>query len=151
MQCFDKALELDPKQPEALISKANSLILDFQQPEEAIPLLELALTLHPDTLAQWPHICYWLALAYERVGCLEKALDYVEQGLAHRPGDIATKRLKSHLRRKLARRDHRFSPGAHKFWKQELEEEPLNFEARRELVRSALGSGDVAAASAPYR
>ena len=146
MQCFDKALELDPKQPEALISKANSLILDFQQPEEAIPLLELALTLHPDTLAQWPHICYWLALAYERVGCLEKALDYVEQGLAHRPGDIATKRLKSHLLRKLARRDPSFLAGAHKFWRQELEEEPLNFEARRELVRSALGSGDVAAA-----
>ena len=46
MRCFDRALELDPKQPEALISKANSLILDFQKPEEAIPLLELALTLH---------------------------------------------------------------------------------------------------------
>lgn len=58
MRCFDRALELDPKQPEALISKANSLILDFQKPEEAIPLLELALTLHSDTLARWPYVCY---------------------------------------------------------------------------------------------
>jgi tetratricopeptide (TPR) repeat protein len=146
MKCFDRALELDPKQPEALISKANSLMTDFQKPEEAIPLLELALTLHPDTLAQWPHICYWLALAYERIDRLEKAIDYVEQGLAHRPGDIATKRLKSHLLRKLARRDPAFCAGAHQFWKQELEEEPLNFDARRELVRSALGCGDETAA-----
>lgn len=147
MKCFDRALELDPKQPEALISKANSLIIDFQKHEEAVPLLELALTLHPDTLARWPHICYWLALAYERLNRLEKALDYVEQGLAHRPGDIAVKRLKSHLLRKLARLNPAFYiPSAHQFWKQELEEERLNFDARRELVRSALGCGDNTAA-----
>jgi tetratricopeptide (TPR) repeat protein len=146
MKCFDRALELDPKQSEALISKANSLILDFQKPEEAIPLLELALTLHPDTLAHWPHIYHWLALAYGRVDRLEKALDYVEQGLAYRSGDIAAKRLKSHLLRKLARRDPLFLADARKFWKQELEEQPLNFDARSELVRSALASGDEATA-----
>ena len=142
MRCFDRALELDPKQAEALISKANSLMVDLQKPEEAIPLLELAITLHPDTLARWPHICYWLAIAHERLGRLEKALDYAEQGLAHRPGDIATKRLKSHLLRRLSRRDPAFRLRACEFWKQELEDEPLNFNARRELVRAALNSAD---------
>jgi tetratricopeptide (TPR) repeat protein len=146
MRCFDRALELDPKQPEALISKANSLILDFQKSEEAIPLLELALTLHSDTLARWPYVCYWLALAHGRLDHLEKALDYIEQGLAHRPGDIATKRLKSHLLRKLSRRDPSFRARLQEFWKQELDDEPLNFEARRELVRAALSSGDETAA-----
>jgi tetratricopeptide (TPR) repeat protein len=146
MKCFDKALELDPRQPEALISKANSLMIDFQKPEEAIPLLELALTLHPDTLARWPRICYWLALAHARLKRLEKALDYVEQGLAHGPGDIATKRLKSYLMRKLARRNPAYRACADAFWKEELKDEPLNFDARRELVRSALGSGDEDAA-----
>lgn len=146
MKCFDRTLELDPTQSEALISKANSLILDFRRPGEAIPLLELALTLHPDTLARWPHICYWLGLAHERLDRLEKALDYVEQGLAHRPGDIATKRLKAHLLRKLARRDPAFRARAYRFWEQELEEQPLNFDARRDLVRFALASDDEAAA-----
>jgi len=142
MKCFDRALELDPKQPEALISMGISLLLDFRKPDEAIPLLELALTLHPDTLARGPRICFWLALAHERLDHLEKALDYVEQGLAHRPGDIAAKRLTSYLLRKLMRRDPAFRSRAHTFWVKELEEEPLNFDARRELIRSAVGSGD---------
>lgn len=66
--------------------------------------------------------------------------------MAHRPGDIATKRLKSHLLRKLSRRDPSFRARLQEFWKQELDDEPLNFEARRELVRAALSSGDETAA-----
>ena len=146
MKCFDKALELDPKQPEALISKANSLILDFRKPEEAIPLLELALTLHPDTIARWPYICYWLALAHERLDRLDRALDYTEQGLAQRPGETAMRLLKSHLLRRLSRRDPAYRACAHAFWVQELEEEPLNFDARHQLIHCALDSGDKKAA-----
>jgi tetratricopeptide (TPR) repeat protein len=146
MKCFDKALELDPRQPEALISKATSLILDFKKPEEAIPLLELALTLNPDTLARWPYICYWLAFTHEQLGHFEDALDYAEQGLNHRPGDIATKRLTSHLLRKLARQDTAWTARAQAFWRQEIEDEPLNFDARRNLASLHLSSGDTAAA-----
>lgn len=146
MKCFDKALELDPRQPEALISKASSLILDFKKPEEAIPLLELALTLNPDTLARWPYICYWLALSHEQLGHFETALDYAEQGLDHRPSDIATKRLKSHLLRKLARKDREWIARAQAFWRQEIEDEPLNFEARRNLASVYLSSEETAAA-----
>ena len=146
MNCFDKALELDPQQPEALISKANSLMIDFQRPEEAAPLLELALTFHPDMLARWPHICYWLALAHERQGHLEKALDFTEQGLAQHPGDFATKRLKSHLLRNLSRRDPIFRDRARSFWRHELEEEPRNFDARKQLIYAEIAGGNEFAA-----
>jgi tetratricopeptide (TPR) repeat protein len=146
MKCFDKALELDPRQPEALISKATSLILDFKKPEEAIPLLELALTLNPDTLARWPYICYWLALSHEQLGHFETALDYAEQGLDHRPGDIATKRLKSHLLRKLVRKDTAWIARAQAFWCQEIEDEPLNFDARRNLANLYLSAEETAVA-----
>jgi tetratricopeptide (TPR) repeat protein len=145
MKCFDQALELDPQLPEALISKANSLMIDFQKPEEAIPLLELVLT-YPASLTKCPHICYWLALAHGRLGHLEKALDYSEQGLAQRPSDFATRRLKSRLLRKLVRQDPEFRARAHVFWKRELEEEPLNVDARNQLVRSEAACGNDAAA-----
>jgi tetratricopeptide (TPR) repeat protein len=145
MKCFDQALELDPQLPEALISRANSLMVDFQKPEEAIPLLELVLT-YPASLTKWPHICYRLALAHGKLGHLEKALDYTEQGLAQRPSDFATRRLKSHLLRKLVRQDPAFRARAHIFWKQELEDEPLNFDARKQLARSEAAAGnDIAA------
>lgn len=146
MRCFDKALELDPKQPEALISKATSLILDFKKPQQAVPLLELALTLNPGTLARWPYICYWLALAHEQIGDIEDALGYAEQGLEHRPGDIATKRLKSHLLRRLGRQSTAWTARAQVFWQQEIEDEPLNFDARSNLARLYLASGEIDAA-----
>ena len=146
MKCFDRALELDPRQPEALISKATSVILDFKKPKEAIPLLELALTLNPDTLARWPYISYWLALAHEQLGHFETAHDYAEQGLDHRPGDVATKRLKSHLLRKLAHKDTAWIARARAFWRQEIEDEPLSFDARRNLANLHLSSEEPAAA-----
>lgn len=146
MKCFDKALELDPRQPEALISKATSLILDFKKPDEAIPLLELALTLNPGTLARWPYICYWMALSHEQLGHFEQALDYAEQGLDHRPGDIATKRLYSHLLRKLTGQDTAWTPQAQVYWRNEMEDEPLNFDARRNLASLDLSSGETTAA-----
>lgn len=142
MECFDKALALDPKQPEALISKATSLILDFDKPEEAVPLLELAFRMNPETLVRWPHVCYWLALGYERLNRLEEALDSVDQGLAQRPGDFATRRLKSHLLIKLAQHDPAFRDRALSFWTLELKAEPLNFDARHHLIREALASQD---------
>jgi tetratricopeptide (TPR) repeat protein len=64
MNCFDKALELDPLQAEALISKATSLMIDFQKSEEAVPLLELALTFHPDTLARCVIGWLWLTRSW---------------------------------------------------------------------------------------
>jgi hypothetical protein len=117
-------------------------MIDFRKPEETIPLLELALTLHPDTLARWPNICFWLALANERLDRLEKALEYAEQGLAQRPGHVATTMLKSHLLRRLSRRDPAYRASAHAFWEHQLEAEPLNFDARKELVHCALESAD---------
>jgi tetratricopeptide (TPR) repeat protein len=97
MECFDKALELDPLQPEALVSKGVSLLIDFAKPEEAASLLDLALKSSPDWAVQWPHIWYWLGEAYWKSGSLRQALDCVEDGLAHQPGHLALKRLMSEL------------------------------------------------------
>jgi tetratricopeptide (TPR) repeat protein len=135
MPCFDKALELDPQQPEALVSKAVSLLMDFGKADEAAPLFQLAMRLSPDTVAKWPHVLYWYAVAREKQGKLDEALFLIEESLEQQPGDRASRYLKSRILGKLLERDPSFQQRAYGFWLAELSIEPLNFDARRELVR----------------
>jgi tetratricopeptide (TPR) repeat protein len=145
MRCFDKALELDPQQPEALVSKAVSLLVDFGKAEEAIPLFEFALRVASDIVTKWPHVWYWLAMAHQRIGNLEKALQCTEEGLEQQPGDRATRHLKSVLLEKLALKNPEFRERGINFWRTELSTEPRNYEARRQLVRALADTASIEA------
>jgi tetratricopeptide (TPR) repeat protein len=146
MECFDKALELDPLQPEALVSKGVSLLIDFEKPEEAASLLDLALKSSPDWAVQWPHVWYWLGEAYRKSGSLRQALDSVEDGLAHQPGHLALKRLMSELLADLVAQGSDVVQKARCFWKAQVTEQPLNYDARRQLARMEIREGDEFAA-----
>jgi tetratricopeptide (TPR) repeat protein len=145
MECFGKALELDPLKPEALVSKAVSLMIDFRKPEEALPLLETALRCGLDLPVRWPQIWYWLATAYLRNGRLQDCLKSADNGLAHRPGDLALRKLKSDVFVKLVQNGG-FSGVARSFWKAELFREPKNYQTRCRLVRLEAERGDVSTA-----
>jgi tetratricopeptide (TPR) repeat protein len=146
LKCFDKALELAPQQPEALISKGVSLIIDFQRAEDAIPVLELALTFSPATVVRWPHIFYWLAFAHRKLGKLHRALEYAEQGLAQDPGDRATQRLMSQVLRALWSSDPSVGERARRFWKNQLAVQPLDFDTRRQLIEAEISANNSAGA-----
>jgi tetratricopeptide (TPR) repeat protein len=146
MKCFDRALELDPLKPEALISKAVSLITDLGKPSEAIPLLEAALRFSPDVAVRWPRVWYWLAKAWEQKGSPANALAWIEEGLAQKPGARYMKHLKSKLLADLQLSDQSLARIALEFWKDELQAEPLNYEARAQLAKAELLAGNEAAA-----
>jgi tetratricopeptide (TPR) repeat protein len=146
MECFDKALELDPLRPEALVSKGVSLMMDFGRPEEAVPLLETALRYGSALAVRWPHIWYWLGMAYQRSGDPRKALTSVENGLAHRPGDRALKKLKSDIFDTLVVQSPESAEEARQFWKTELTDKPFNYGLRSRLVGLEAKQGDHSAA-----
>jgi tetratricopeptide (TPR) repeat protein len=146
MECFDKALELDPLKPETLVSKGVSLLIDFGKPEEAASLLECALKSSPDWAVQWPHIWYWLAEAYRKSGSLQSALYWVEDGLMHQPGHLALRRLKSEILAGLLAQDTGVVQEARRFWKAQVMEQPLDYEARSRLARLELQEGNESAA-----
>lgn len=135
MSCFDKALELDPQQPEALVSKAVSLLMDFGKADEAAPLFQLAMRLSPGAVAKWPHVLYWYAVAREKQGKLDEALSLIEESLEQQPGDRASRYFKARILGKLLDRDPSSQQRACGFLLTELSVEPFNFDARRELVR----------------
>jgi tetratricopeptide (TPR) repeat protein len=135
MECFEKALEVDPLKPEALVSKAISLMVDFGKPQEAVPLLEIALRAGSDLSIRWPHIWYWLGTACQRSESLKQGLTWVEDGLAHRPGDRALEKLKSEILADLVMQSSELVEEARRCWKAELTEQPFNYEVRSRLIR----------------
>jgi tetratricopeptide (TPR) repeat protein len=146
MKCFDKALELDPVKPEALVSKAISLMVDFGKPEEAMPLLETAVRSGSNLAIRWPQIWYWLARACHKSGAHTAALSWIENGLAHRPGDRQLKTLKSNVLAALVGENEKFIDDARAFWQDESREQPLNYEVRSRLARlEGTHGNDVAA------
>jgi tetratricopeptide (TPR) repeat protein len=146
MKCLDRALELDPLLPEALASKAVSFITDLSKPQEAIPLLEAAYRAQPNISIRWPKFWYWLVTSCFDAGELAQAYRWIEEGLNHQPGSRSLSGLKSRILLKLRQVGANWDSQARTYWADELAAEPMNFEARRQLVRAEFDSGNEVAA-----
>src|SRR6185503_10078497 len=144
IDCFDRALELEPLKWEALVSKAVSLIVDFDRAPDAAGLLEQALKFHPQQAVHWPHVWYWLAVARRGSGNDVGALTALDEGLAHQPGHRAMWRLKSDLLRAISTGDPERAARAEAFWQTRLEVEPTDYSTRKRLMHLKLQHGDEA-------
>ena len=146
MKCFDRVLELDPMKPEALVSKGVSLLIDFGESEEAVALLEQALKSNYNWAVQWPFVWYWLGIACLQDGRAKRGLKWVDEGLAHQPGQMALRRLKSDILMKVLPEDSGSIEDARKFWRDSLIKDPLDFNTRTRLIQLEVEYGDVATA-----
>jgi|GEM_PF-2579750 tetratricopeptide (TPR) repeat protein len=146
MKCLDRALELDPLLPEALVSKAVSFIVDLSMPQEAIPLLEAAYRSQPAIATRWPKFWYWLVRGCVQANNLPQAFEWVEEGLSHQPGSRSLRHLKSNILAKLRDADAAWDSKARAFWTGELAAEARNFEARRQLALAEIAVGNAAEA-----
>jgi tetratricopeptide (TPR) repeat protein len=135
MGCFDRAIEIDPRQPQALASKGVSLLLDFGEADEAIDLMVKALEVSDDLWIRWPNIWYWLGEACRSLKRYEEALAWVERGLRHGPGNAWLRKLKFKIIAEEWRSDTNKVPGALSFFATVLGESPLDFSARLEVMR----------------
>lgn len=136
MQCFDRALALDPDHAIALMSKGVSVLTDFDNASEAIQLMERAFTVEPNLIVQWPNAWYWLGEAYRREGRYREALAWVENGLRHVPGAESLRRLKFSLYSSWWRTAPEMLLDAQSYFLQLLTEAPLDYSARMEVAQT---------------
>lgn len=142
IECFDRVLELEPLKWEALVSKAVSLIVDFDRASDAAELLQQAVKFHAKRAIHWPHAWFWLAEARRRSGNGADALAILEEGLAHQPGHRAMLRLKSDILQDMSAADLEKATQAETFWVGHLESAPTDYQTRERLLRLKLRLGD---------
>ena len=142
MECFDRAIEIDPKQPQALASKGVSMLLDFGKADEAISLMKRSLEFGDDLPVRWPHIWYWLGEACRSLKRYDEALDWVDKGLRHEPGNPWLRKL----RFEIVAEEWKSQPGkrglALEFFTSVLDDNPLDFSARLEVAKIYVTEGE---------
>jgi tetratricopeptide (TPR) repeat protein len=133
MKCFDRALEIDPALPQALISKGISMLVDLDNSTEAIGLINTALEANPDCYVRFPQVWFVLAEAHRRIGNYGQSKEIIRRGLLHAPGQENLRELQYRVYSEWWRCDDGAIEAASRFFRERLDREALDYSARLEL------------------
>ncbi|MBM7558147.1 tetratricopeptide repeat protein [Halanaerobacter jeridensis] len=142
IECFDKALELNPSNIEALVSKGVTLAKVFNEYKEGLALLNGALKKGEELAYRWPHIWFWKARFLIELDNYEEALNTVNKGLEISPDYKALLNLKASILSELWRNDNQFIDKAKGFFEYKLEVYEKDINALRELSLLYKKSGE---------
>ncbi|MDR6372336.1 tetratricopeptide (TPR) repeat protein [Chryseobacterium bernardetii] len=87
MECYDKALMIEPSMPEALMSKGIALIRDHTDYNNGLIYLQRTELAEPDLFLKFQDAYFWFAFVHMKLGEQDKGLGYIENGLTHYPGN----------------------------------------------------------------
>ncbi|WP_265592928.1 tetratricopeptide repeat protein [Verrucomicrobium sp. BvORR034] len=132
--CFDRALELKPDMLEAIVTKANVLIIYADECAEALRLMERAFMLDGDLENRWSHVHYWKAVALCRLGRLGEALTIVEDQLERKLDCPYLGRLAADILAKLWRSDSSYVAKAEEFFRMRIDPGERDHRALVELL-----------------
>lgn len=135
MECFDKALEIEPRLVEAHLSKANNWLMFFDKPDKAVDSFKIALAIEPQLDRRWGHYRYWYGRALMESGQTEEALVEADAGLRRHPDNRSLLDLKAEIFSRLWPTDPRFLVPAQTYFSFRLKCIERDFEALLELMK----------------
>ncbi|PKV52874.1 tetratricopeptide repeat protein [Aquimarina sp. MAR_2010_214] len=97
LNCYDKALRINPHLPQALFSKGVTLSRIFNKSEEGLSLMLKAVGNVENILLEYQYTYFGIAYAYEKLGNIKEALNWINKGLEHYSEDIIYLNFKSNL------------------------------------------------------
>jgi tetratricopeptide (TPR) repeat protein len=97
LSCYDKALRINPKLPQALFSKGVTLSRIYNKAEEGLSLMLEAVGNDENILLEYQYTYFGIASAYEKLGNIKEALNWINKGLDHYSEDIVYLNFKSNL------------------------------------------------------
>ncbi len=97
LECYNRALAINPKLPQALFSKGVTLSRIYNEHEEALNLMFEALEYEEEMLHSYPYGYFGIAYAYEKLNKLRDSLIWINKGLDLYPEDIYYLNFKSNL------------------------------------------------------
>lgn len=136
IECYDKALSINPNLAQAQLSKAVTLFTVFNKPAECIKTLESLLKTNSAISKVWSHIWYWLSFAYYKKRNYSKAYDTVEKGLFEHPDHYGLIDIKYVLLLKLSKTNYDMIPETIRFLEFRQKLYPQNIENFLELSKA---------------
>lgn len=146
MECFDKALQLEPALVEAHLSKGSAWLMFFNEPQKAVACFEAAYALEPELDRRWRHTRGWLSRALTGADRLEPALREAEIGLQRHPDDKYLLNQKAVILSSLWPRDPAYVQRAYDFFVFRAQCVRFDYGGLAELIKLCRVRGDAAAA-----
>ncbi len=97
IECYNKALNINPNLTQALFSKGVSLSFIYGKDKVGLDLMIEALDNDEDMLQKYTLGHYWLAYSNEKLDNLEESLKWIDKGLDYEPENIYFLNFKSKL------------------------------------------------------
>jgi tetratricopeptide (TPR) repeat protein len=135
LNCYDKALAINGRLTEAILSKGVTLLTVFGEAHKGAELIASAIEADDSLAIRWPHVWYWLARAYCELGNFVEALKEVDSGLAIVPHHLGLLNLKAVILSKLWKEDSQFIEKAISFFRFRVELSHKDYDSIAELVR----------------
>lgn len=142
MQCYDNALAINPKLPQALMCKGISLIRDHKKFKEGISFLEKAIAAEPDLFTIYGSGYFWFSYAHFQTDDQENGLKYLQKGLNQYPGDPYLLNLKRDYFKKNWGKSDEIRKESKAFFLYRLELEPEDAISQECLCRIYLSEQD---------
>ena len=121
LECYNRALAINPKLPQALFSKGVTLSRIYNQHEDALTLMLEALKYEEEMLLSYPYGYFGIAYAYEKLNKLRDSLIWINKGLDLYPEDIYYLNFKSNLLIEHCKENEWLKEEAIRFFKFRLE------------------------------
>jgi tetratricopeptide (TPR) repeat protein len=134
MECFEKALQLNPNIVEGLLSKGAALLKFYGKAEEAIKCFDAAYRIAPELDRKWPYIRYWYSRALLMLRRYEEALKQVEIELSLRPGSRHLLNQKASVLSKLWIQNQAYEDEALEFLKFRAQAIPNDYAGLADLI-----------------
>ncbi|GBF21897.1 MULTISPECIES: DUF4365 domain-containing protein [Arenibacter] len=97
LDCYDKALTINPNLTPALFSKGVTLSHIFQKHKEGLSLMLKSLELEENIFRNYPIGYYWLAYVYEKLGDLSESFKWINEGIDQYPENMFLLKFKLNL------------------------------------------------------
>lgn len=97
LECYDKALRINPKLPEALFSKGVTLSRIFDDHQNGLSLMLEAVKYDENMLLQHKYCYLEIAHSFEKTSKLKQSLEWINNGIGHYSDDKYYLNFKSNL------------------------------------------------------
>lgn len=142
IKCFDRALEISPAHPFALLNRGIYLSRQGGDPQRGAEAIEAALSADTTIASRDPIAWYWLIDAFRRAASFDDALRAASAGLAQHPTNMTLVRAQLNVHADLWRSDATHLPEAIDRFAKHLAKWPRDYAVRIELVRAHSAGGD---------
>lgn len=97
LECYDKALAIEPNLPQALFSKGVTLSHIFEKYDEGLLLMLKSIKYAENLFSNYPIGYYWLSYVYEKINDLKESFKWINEGLDQYPENMFLLKFKLNL------------------------------------------------------